>query len=281
MDLLHLVDRLEEMLAGAQKMPIGNRSILDRRRMLDLIDQMRVAVPHEVREAQDIVARQDAVRRDAEEEGRLIVAQAEEHASRLVEASEITQAAKRRAEEIAAEADRRLEARIQEANADIQQRIMESRRIASEQMRAADDYARELLERLDRQLSAFTRSIRAGIEQLEPVPQAPQGFSPLDDDGFVPAVSMPAADEPSYRELPSSGRYQAPAAEYAADAYDRDDEREAASTGELENLLRPARTSAPTSGVAPAEPGVIDDFEHQPLDDDPLYRGRRLDDRQR
>lgn len=278
MDLLHLVDRLEEMLAGAQKMPIGNRSILDRRRMLDLIDQMRVAVPHEVREAQDIVARRDAVRRDAEEEGRLIVAQAEEHASRLVEASEITQAAKRRAEEIAAEADRRLEARIQEANADIQQRIIESRRIASEQMRAADDYARELLERLDRQLSAFTRSIRAGIEQLEPVPQAPQGFSPLDDDGFVPAVSMPAAEEPAYRELPSSGRYQAPASEYPADAYDREDEREAAPTGELENLLRPARTSAPRS-VAPAEPGVIDDFEHEPLDDDPLYRGRRLDDR--
>lgn len=278
MDLLHLVDRLEEMLAGAQKMPIGNRSILDRRRMLDLIDQMRVAVPHEVREAQEIVARQDAVRRDAEEEGRLIVAQAEEHASRLVEANEITQAAKRRAEEIAAEADRRLEARIQEANADIQQRIMESRRIASEQMRAADDYARELLERLDRQLSAFTRSIRAGIEQLEPVPQAPQGFSPLDDNGFVPAASMPAAEEPAYRELPSSGRYQAPASEYAADAYDRDDEREAASAGELENLLRPARTSAPRS-VAPAEPGVIDDFEHEPLDDDPLYRGRRPDDR--
>lgn len=280
MDLLHLVDRLEEMLAGAQKMPIGNRSILDRRRMLDLIDQMRVAVPHEVREAQEIVARRDAVRRDAEEEGRLIVAQAEEHASRLVEASEITQAAKRRAEEIAAEADRRLEARIQEANADIQQRIMESRRIASEQMRAADDYARELLERLDRQLSAFTRSIRAGIEQLEPVPQAPQGFSPLDDDGFVPAASMPAADEPVYRDLPSSGRYQAPEAEYAADAYSREDERETASTGELENLLRPARTSAPRS-VAPAEPGVIDDFEHEPLDDDPLYRGRRLDDRER
>jgi len=280
MDLLHLVDRLEEMLAGAQKMPIGNRSILDRRRMLDLIDQMRVAVPHEVREAQEIVARRDAVRRDAEEEGRLIVAQAEEHASRLVEASEITQASKRRAEEIAAEADRRLEARIQEANADIQQRIMESRRIASEQMRAADDYARELLERLDRQLSAFTRSIRAGIEQLEPVPQAPQGFSPLDDDGFVPAASMPAADEPVYRELPSSGRYLAPEAEYAADAYSREDERETASTGELENLLRPARTSAPRS-VAPAEPGVIDDFEHEPLDDDPLYRGRRLDDRER
>ena len=40
MDLLHLVDRLEELIAEAQKMPIGNRVIIDRRRLLDMIDQM-------------------------------------------------------------------------------------------------------------------------------------------------------------------------------------------------------------------------------------------------
>ncbi len=278
MDLLHLVDRLEELIAGAQKMPIGNRAILDRRRMLDLIDQMRVAVPHEVREAQDIVATRDSIRRDAEEEGRLIIAQAEERAARMVEANEVTQSARRRAEEIAQEAERRLEIRIQEANEDIQQRILESRRIAREQMQAADDYARELLERLERQLAAFTRSIRAGIEQLEPVPQAPAGFSPMDDDGFTPSPAPAAEDEPSYRELPSSGRYQAPAPvayedDFADEPRDRDRDRD---EEDLENLLRrPARASAPSADLAPAEPGVIDDFEHEPLDDDPFTRRRR------
>ncbi|GMU41288.1 MAG: hypothetical protein AMXMBFR23_21540 [Chloroflexota bacterium] len=274
MDILHLVDRLEELIAGAQKMPIGNRAILDRRRMLDLIDQMRVAVPHEVREAQDIVATRDSIRRDAEEEGRLIVAQAEERASRMVEANEITQAARRRAEEIALEAERRLEIRIQEANEDIQQRILESRRIAREQMQAADDYARELLERLERQLSAFTRSIRAGIEQLEPVPQAPEGFSPLDDDGFTPSSAPQVEDEPAYRELPASSRYQAPAPVAYDDDFD-DDPRDREGE-DLENLLRrPARATAPSADLAPAEPGVIDDFEHEPLDDDPFTRRRR------
>ena len=85
MDLLHLVDRLEELVASAQKMPIGNRAILDRRRLLDVVDQMRIAVPQEVREAQDIVAHRDSIRREAEEEGRILLAQAEERASRLVE----------------------------------------------------------------------------------------------------------------------------------------------------------------------------------------------------
>ena len=116
MDLLHLVDRLEELVAGAQKMPIGNRAILDRRRLLDIVDQMRIAVPQEVREAQDIVAHRDAMRREAEEEGRILLAQAEERAARLVEAHEIAQAARRRAEEIATEAEARLEERIAAAS---------------------------------------------------------------------------------------------------------------------------------------------------------------------
>src|SRR5690606_30115234 len=141
MDLLHLVDRLEEFVAGAQKMPIGNRAIVDRRRILDLIDQMRIAIPHEVREAQDIVAQRDAIKREAEEEGRIIVAQAEERAADLVEEHAITESAKRRAEEIAAEAERRLEQQIEAANRDIQRRIQESRRLAQDQMTAADEYA--------------------------------------------------------------------------------------------------------------------------------------------
>ncbi|MEI6136938.1 MAG: ATPase, partial [Chloroflexota bacterium] len=108
MDLLHLVDRLEELVASAQKMPIGNRAIIDRRRLLDVVDQMRIAVPQEVRDAQDIVAHRDAIRREAEEEGRILLAQAEERGARLVETHEITQSARHRAEEIAVEAEARL-----------------------------------------------------------------------------------------------------------------------------------------------------------------------------
>src|SRR3546814_19776219 len=110
MDLLHLVDRLEELVAGAQKMPIGNRAIIDRRRMLDLIDQMRIAVPREVREAQDIVAQRDGIRREAEEEVRIIVAQAEERAADLTEGHAIKEGATRRAEEHAIAAARRTDA---------------------------------------------------------------------------------------------------------------------------------------------------------------------------
>lgn len=280
MDLLHLVDRLEELVAGAQKMPIGNRAIVDRRRMLDLIDRMRVAVPHEVREAQEIVANRDGIRREAEEEGRIIIAEAEGHAVRMVEDHSITEAAKRRAEEIAREAERRLEARIDEANRDIQARLQESRRLAREQMEAADEYARELLLRLERQLQAFQNSIRAGVQQLDPRPTFEPSLPPLDDfdddgGGYGEAydrdderVATAARDERRWErgdepEAPRPARRGASAPAMQSD-------------GELENLLQ--RTPAPRSRREQTDPGVIDDFEMEPLDDDPTYRAPREDD---
>jgi hypothetical protein len=302
MDLLHLVDRLEELVAGAQKMPIGNRAIVDRRRMLDLIDQMRIAVPREVREAQDIVAQRDAIRREAEEEGRIIVAQAEERAAELVEDHAIAEAAKRRAEEIAAEAERRLEQQIEAANRDIQARIQESRRISREQMHAADEYARELLIRLERQLQAFQNSVHAGIQQLEPqppsfadtLPDLERG--PDSDDPFAAfdapedtrgSLSGGASAEDVFAgiRMEQPGGYAQPS--WTREAAQREIDREAgrdfgsepdreSGDADLENLLRPRPGQLTLEDdVEPAEPGVIDDFEHDPLDDDPIIRPGR------
>ncbi|MEX2032544.1 MAG: hypothetical protein WEA81_06720 [Dehalococcoidia bacterium] len=271
MDLLHLVDRLEELVASAQKMPIGNRAIVDRRRMLDLIDQMRVAIPHEVREAQDIVAQRDGIRREAEEDGRIIVARAEERAADLVEEHSITEAAKHRAEEIASEAERRLEQQIEAANRDIQHRIQESRRLAREQMEAADEYARELLVRLERQLQAFQSSVRAGVQQLEP--QAPSFSShlpPLDDRDFDEGQRTPDWAAEPVAEAPRRGAERAPTGREAARGREVSRTRDGAAEGEdLENLLRPRTASMALDEDAP---GVIDDFEHEPLDDDPMLR---------
>lgn len=287
MDLLHLVDRLEELVAGAQKMPIGNRAIVDRRRMLDLIDQMRIAVPREVREAQDIVAQRDAIRREAEEEGRIIVAQSEERAADLVEEHAITQGAKRRAEEIALEAERRLEAQIEAANQDIQARIRESRRVAREQMAAADEYARELLQRLERQLQAFQNSVHAGIEQLEPSPATYDPTVPLDDIDFSPVrrAGTGAAggaggigDDLARSGGPTSGIAHGSAEPPSWTNAAFEAQEEIGDDDELEDLLgrqRPLRAlpgRLESEQLEEADPGVIDDFENQPLDDDPVLR---------
>ena len=45
MDIFHLVDRLEELFNESHSFPLSHKVIVDEERMLDLIDQMRLAVP--------------------------------------------------------------------------------------------------------------------------------------------------------------------------------------------------------------------------------------------
>lgn len=337
MDLLHLVDRLEELVAEAQKMPIGNRVIIDRRRLLDLVDQMRVSVPQEVRDAQELVNDRDRIKRETEEESRLIIARAEEEVARRVDEHELTEVARDRARDISREAEVRLEERIQQANEDIQRRIEESRHLARQQMQAADEYARELLMRLDRQLLAFVGSVQSGIEQLEPERELPPSpvpgeFDPgpvepgnFDSDGALDSLpedeveaiaEAPLAESPTAVPDPVATNPATPdpiigtpernpdAIELPAAAADREptvrpplpkptdissgEPREARSgfglgpsgapDGDLEDLLGRARETAETAALEAAveselaldEGEVIDDFEHPPLDDDPL-----------
>ena len=252
MDLLHLVDRLEELVASAQKMPIGSRAMIDRRRLLDVVDQMRVVIPQEVREAQELVARRAEIEREAGEEARLTVARAEEQAARLVEEHEIAAAAHIRAGELAAEADARLEQRIAEANADIQSRLAESRRLAEQQMAEADEYAGDLLRRLQRQLRAFVSSVDAGLGQIEGVPEG------------EPATARAEATDGAAR-----------------DAHDHDDrdgddrERPATVTATVPATIGIAAASGPMMMPMPMPAAAVlrGDDEHladdSPVDDDP------------
>jgi hypothetical protein len=242
MDLLHLVDRLEELVATAQKMPIGSRAIVDRRRLLDIVDQMRIAVPQEVREAQDMIEHRDELARQAEEDSKIILARAEQRAMRLVEENEITVAARSRAEEIARQAESRLNERIEEANQDIQERLADSRRVAQEQLDAADEYARELLERLSRQLRSFARSVDAGMAQLEP------------------------ARGGARRQAAAYEDYDEPTSEYDDEALPQRP-RDA-------SVVRDDRDSGGSPvGAHRRGRAVIDDFEYPDLDDDPNSRG--------
>ena len=61
MDILHLVDRLEELFNKSRPVWFTHSVIVDEDRMLDLIDQMRVAIPEEIRKAQQIISQRDRI----------------------------------------------------------------------------------------------------------------------------------------------------------------------------------------------------------------------------
>lgn len=172
MDVLHLIDRLEEMVGEARRLPIGTGVVMDRRRLLDLVDQLRAAVPSEVKEARDIIARRDEVLSSAEEEARIRIARADEEVERRLSETEIVRAAEMRAQLLVQEAEAKAERLLREAQADAQSRLAEAEKVAAQQMDDADRYALEMLRRLEEQLQTFIGSVRSGIDSLEQRPEA-------------------------------------------------------------------------------------------------------------
>jgi hypothetical protein len=103
-DILYLVDRLEALLAKGWRVPMSSKTMIDEDEFLDIVDQMRIAIPEEIKQSKKIVQERDRVIAQAQEEALRITAMAKEDASRLTNDHAVTKAAETRAAEIEAAA---------------------------------------------------------------------------------------------------------------------------------------------------------------------------------
>ncbi|MBI5945676.1 MAG: hypothetical protein HY864_15050 [Chloroflexi bacterium] len=116
MDILQLIDRLEELFNDAKALPFTHNVVVDEDKMLELIDQMRIAIPEEVKKAQQVMAQRDRVMAQAQEEANRTLQLAREKADQAMQKDMIVQEAQRRADQIISQG--RAEAEATRADAD-------------------------------------------------------------------------------------------------------------------------------------------------------------------
>jgi hypothetical protein len=151
MDILHLVDMLEQLLNQSRPVPFTHNVIVDEDRMLDIIDQMKIVIPEEVKKAQQLLAQKDRVLAQAQEEGTRTLSIAREKSEQLVERDAIVQAAQARADQILAQA----------------------RAEAEKTRKDADNYVIERLTHLEMELDRALNQVRNGIRTLQEENQPP------------------------------------------------------------------------------------------------------------
>jgi fructose-specific phosphotransferase system component IIB len=78
MDILHLVDRLEELFNNSKPIPLSRNVVVDENSFMDIIDQMRISIPDEIKKAQQVIAQKDRILAQAQEEANRTVALARE-----------------------------------------------------------------------------------------------------------------------------------------------------------------------------------------------------------
>jgi cell division septum initiation protein DivIVA len=145
MDILHLVDRLEELFNESKPIWFTHSVVVDEDRMLDLIDQMRVTIPEEIKKSQQLLAQRDRILAQAQEEASRTIALAREKAEKIVAEDHISAAAKTKAEEIIAQAQSESE----------------------KTKREADEYVLQTLEAMDDELTRIMTQVKNGILALK------------------------------------------------------------------------------------------------------------------
>jgi len=150
-DINHLIDRLERLLSESWRMPLSAYLVINEDDFLEVIDQMRTAIPQEIKEGEKVQRERDRIVAQAEEEGERIIQLAQQDAAKMIEEHELIHAASQRANTI----------------------IERSQREAQVLKQEADEYARQVLVSLDEQLGVVDQQIatllttvRNGLETL-------------------------------------------------------------------------------------------------------------------
>ena len=174
---MFLLERLESQIATGTGVPRTRKVLVDKDAVLDLIDQLRVAVPEEIHAAKRINAEGERIIEKANEESGRIIARAQEQATYLIGEKGLTEAAQAEGRRIIGEADA----------------------AADETRGGADAYAAQILETLEVEVRKALAGIEKGIGVLE-ARQAelqPADEAPAADGDERDLEEWPDAEEPA------------------------------------------------------------------------------------
>ena len=178
---MFLLERLESLVATGTGVPATRKVLVDKDAVLELIDQLRVAVPEEIHAAKRINAEGERIIEKANDEAGRIIARSQEQATYLIGERGLTEAAQAEGRRIVAEAGE-----------------------AADGVRlGADSYAAQILESLEAEVRKALSGIEKGIDvlehrkaELQGEPQEPEPAPHAEGEGARDLEDWPEAREP-------------------------------------------------------------------------------------
>ena len=137
-DILELIERLEHLAEQSSRVPWGNKIMIDEEELLLLIDQLRMAMPQEIKQARRVVQDRQKIITDAQTEADKILSVARERAEYLMNEQGLVNEAKARSEEL----------------------LRQSREHSRKSMQEVDQYAHQMLTQLERVLEENLNQIQ-------------------------------------------------------------------------------------------------------------------------
>ena len=139
---------METLLDTSKAVPVSGNVLVDKKKIMELVDQLRLAIPQEVKSAAEVLSQKDHIINQANLDARRTKAQAEDDYRERLDQNEITELAQKRATETLSEAEERANRIIKQTENDAKSRLVD-----------ADAYALHSLRALERQLNNITGNV--------------------------------------------------------------------------------------------------------------------------
>ena len=158
-----IIEEIEEYIDGCKPQTFSSSKIIvNREEMEELLNELRIKTPEEIKRYQKILRQREEILDDAEQKAAAILSDAQEQYKALVEEHAIMQ-----------EAYQQAEITVREANEQADQIIANARAQAAEIGNGAIYYTKDLLEMSEKTLAAALESTSSNARALE---AAMQGY---------------------------------------------------------------------------------------------------------
>ena len=142
--IVELIDHLEYLVHRAKRVPFTHDVMIDEDEILDLLDQIHVNLPEEIKRARGILDEQEKMLSEAQQEAARISQGAAQKADEMLRDHEITRKSESHGKALVREAQQR----------------------AEEQRKQADEYAADVMQQLESHLVRTVATVRKAQETL-------------------------------------------------------------------------------------------------------------------
>lgn len=173
MDILYLVDRLENLIAGSRRMPLVSQIIVKEADILNIVDQLRTTIPDEIKQARRVIQDKERILAQAQAEANALLARARDESEQAVNREGLLKAAEVRSQEMVQRAEEQAAVLRTEADGYV-----------VETLRALRDH----LNSVETDIGRSILSIEKGLATLEDEGEAEQE----DEEYYVEEPEQPA-----------------------------------------------------------------------------------------
>ena len=155
MDIINVIDKLEALVNTSRRLPATRSRLVDDEKVMELVEQLRLSIPQDVRSAKEVIERKDTILNQAQIDARRTRSEAEEEFKTRLDQNDLLVTARRQSEEMLSEAERKASRLMELAETEARTNRTES-----------DAYVVETLRSLEGELTSVLASVRKGLDTI-------------------------------------------------------------------------------------------------------------------